>query len=44
VIFEKEFPQTSNNLTEYLAILEAMRWRAKNDPKIAIYSDSTVAI
>lgn len=44
VIFEKEFPQTSNNLTEYLAILEAMRWRMKNDPKIAIYSDSTVAI
>lgn len=44
VIFEQEFPQTSNNLTEYLAILEAMRWRMKNDPKIPIYSDSTVAI
>lgn len=44
VIFEKEFPQTSNNLTEYLAILEAMRWRMKNDPKIAIYSDSSVAL
>lgn len=44
VIFEKEFPQASNNLTEYLAILEAMRWRMKNDPKIPIYSDSTVAI
>lgn len=44
VIFEKEFPQTSNNLTEYLAILEAMRWRSKNDPKIPIYSDSSVAL
>lgn len=44
VIFEKEFPQTSNNLTEYLAILEAMRWRMKNDPKIPIYSDSSVAL
>lgn len=44
VIFEKEFPQTSNNLTEYLAILEAMKWRMKNDPKIPIYSDSSVAL
>ena len=44
VIFEKEFPQTSNNLTEYLAILEAMRWRSKNDPKLPIYSDSSVAL
>lgn len=44
IIFEKELPQTSNNLTEYLAILEAMRWRKKNNMKIAIYSDSTVAI
>ena len=44
VIFEQEFPQTSNNLTEYLAILEAMRWRMKNDPKIPIYSDSSVAL
>lgn len=44
VIFEMEFPQTSNNLTEYLAILEAMKWRMKNDPEIPIYSDSSVAL
>lgn len=44
VIFEMEFPQASNNLTEYLAILEAMRWRIKNDPEIPIYSDSSVAL
>ena len=44
VIFENEFPQTSNNLTEYLAILDAMKWRMKHDPKIPIYSDSSVAL
>lgn len=44
VIFEQEFPQTSNNLTEYLAILEAMRWRMKNAPDLPIYSDSSVAL
>jgi len=44
VIFENEFPQTSNNLTEYLAILDAMKWRLKHDPKLPIYSDSSVAI
>lgn len=44
VIFEREFPQMSNNLAEYLAILDAMQWRMKNDPKLPIYSDSTVAI
>ena len=45
VIFEKEFPQTSNNLTEYLAILDAMKWRINHDcTKIPIYSDSSVAL
>ena len=44
VIFENEFPQTSNNLAEYLAILDAMKWRMKHDPDIPIYSDSSVAL
>ncbi len=44
MIFSKEFPQATNNLTEYLAILEAMKWRLKHDPKIPIYSDSSVAL
>ena len=44
VIFENELPQTSNNLAEYLAILDAMKWRMKHNPKIPIYSDSSVAL
>ena len=44
VIFEKELPQASNNLTEYLAILDAMKRRMDNKSKLPIYSDSTVAI
>ena len=44
VIFENEFPQTSNNLTEYLAILDAMKWRIDHKSKVPIYSDSSVAL
>lgn len=44
VIFENEFPQTSNNLTEYLAILDAMKWRIEHKSKVPIYSDSSVAL
>jgi ribonuclease HI len=45
VVAEKEFPQGTCNIGEYLAIIEALQYRQKEGlDDIPIYSDSLIGI